>query len=186
MRIVHALPIVGLLFVAACSGASGSELFGDPPAGSNDATDPSPSTPPPTSTSTSSGGTTSPPKVDPPPVSSSGGTPDDGKCTPEEEPNDSPDEATPMGRCVTGKIGTRADVDYATFDPPVDATRFSYAVSSQNGKVAVRVLLNGDIPVGGPGTDFPVAPGVTYVVEVRLAQGDSTARPTYEVKLAYK
>jgi hypothetical protein len=192
MRVRRILPLLASLAVlVACSGSTSTELFDPGPSSSTAPTDPTQGSPA-SSSSSSGGGSSSGASSSSSSSSSSGGFfdagggPDPAPCTPEAEPNDRMDQATRFDACLAGTISTRADVDYGKFVPPVNATRLSYSFSSKDGNVAVRVLLNGNVALGSPNGDLPIAPGATYLTEVKLAPGDTTARPAYELRVTYK
>ena len=108
-----------------------------------------------------------------------------GRCkagdTPEGEPNNAAGQATPITSGFCGELADAADVDFAVFTLPANATGLDWDLESTANGVeyfvtvgATRVSLSGKVPF---------EPGSAYVFEVR----NSTAKKIgYRIALKVK
>lgn len=182
---VRKLSFVAIL-LAGCSGAGNEDLFAPSPGQSVAATDPTPSNPatppaaPPDQGSSSSpppqSGGQDPQKNDPPP-------PAEPTCTPESEPNDTIKAATPFKTSFCGQLTTKGDVDNAKVTAPDSAKRIKYNVTSNDGRVTLRVFADG-FPIILDNGSMPVMPGSVYTFQI--SQSSSGGHPTYEVDVTFE
>jgi len=165
-----ALAAFASLALAACSGAGNEDLFEGTPSDTA-GTLPTPTTKP---------GAPTTPTAPATPAKDAGPTPPpaDGQCTQEREPNNESAKATPFTSGLCGKIDNNNDVDYGSFEAPMNVETISWKHSEKGGRATYRFFLLG----GGIG-QVQAIPGGKYVVQVRGSNGD---RPTYEVNVAFK
>lgn len=97
-------------------------------------------------------------------------------CTKESEPNDSKDTANPLDRAVCGEVeASGGDVDFFTFE--LAATSKSLRLTYE-GKVTVKVDVQGNSFVLGSGTDVPFVADAPYYVQVKAASGSGGGAKT--------
>lgn len=165
--------------LVACAGAGNEDLFeASADQSETAATLPAPATTP--------GTTPRPAPVTPGADAAPAPAPVEEKCTPEKEPNNDVNRATEFTSCISGKIESANDVDWATFDVPLDALEVTLKHSEKNGKVSYRVFLQGGLVAQSADEELRVLPGATYTVQMRLAPGNNGNRPTYELNVAFK
>lgn len=175
------------LWLASCAGATKQDLFdkdGPSPASGTSGTSGTSGGTSGTSggTSGTSGGTsgTSGSVVD-------SGTTDAGAvCAPEVEPNDERGAANVLAGSVCGSVdaSSDADVDYFTFvlAPATKSVRVNF-----DGKVAVRVEVQGYSILLGSGADVPFVKEGRYFVQVkRTSSGSSSKTVPYRIDVIEK
>lgn len=177
--LARALALPCALALTACSGAGNEDLFQSPP--SDSSLTPSPSTSGSSDTpSPSNGKRPATPAKNP-------GAPQTAACTPEVEPNDDVEHATPFTSGMCGNIDTPNDVDYGVFDVPADARSITVKHTETGGKVAYKFSLDG-VPIALQGDQLRAVPGATYVVQIRLDRsgGGNGGLPSYELYVSFK
>ncbi|MBS2014912.1 MAG: hypothetical protein JST00_18625 [Deltaproteobacteria bacterium] len=118
-------------------------------------------------------------------VTDAGATDATTTCTKEVEPNDARDEANPLVSSVCGEINVAdGDVDLFTFTlkPSSKTLKITY-----EGKVTVRVEVQGNAFVLGSGSDVPFVAGSPYFVQVKASSsGGGSKTVPYRVDVIEK
>lgn len=133
--------------VAGCSGAKEQQVLLQPRTGTSDPTTDG----------------TSPDDEDP---STGDGDATDATCTPEEEPNDDPDEANTLAPSRCGELSEDDTKDFLTFRLKPDTSSLSIRLS---GRVRLRVRVDGESPVDltpDRSEEIPFVMDADYVIEV--------------------
>jgi hypothetical protein len=174
---------IPVALLAACSGASPSDLF-DPVSSESSGTEAAPGS---AATPVGGGASTSPPTA---PL----GTPDAGmpppkpSCTDEGASNDTLAKATPFDACLTGKVAA-ADIDYGAIVAPKSATKIAIDHEEVGGKVSFRIFINGVAATPaftGDPPDIAVIPGATYQFQMRTSPTNSAGERTYVLRVRFE
>jgi hypothetical protein len=108
-----------------------------------------------------------------------------GRCktgdTPEGEPNNTPDKATPFTDAVCGEVSDANDVDFAVMTLPANAKGFGWAMEMTANNIEYWVTVGGKRQkLSGK---VPFEPGEKYLFEVR---NTGTKKVGYRVDLTVK
>jgi hypothetical protein len=204
MRSSTKVSLVCVLFLAACSGAKETELFGpaaqgasgttpiggssEDDAGSAPSRSEGPSDEGAGESGGGSGGSSS--------SSSGGGHHDDAgapppppapACTKEVEPNNEANRATAFTSCVDGSL-KKSDVDFVEIVAPPQTTKITITHEDGGGKIAYRAYINGmPFPAfTGDAPDYiPAVTGATYRFQIQPF-GSSNATRTYRLTVTFE
>lgn len=203
MRSSTKVSLVCVLFLAACSGAKETELFGPAAQGASGTTpiggsseDDAGSAPSRSEGSSDEGsggrggsdGSSS--------SSSSGGGHDDAgapppppapACTKEVEPNNEANRATSFTSCIEGSL-KKSDVDFVEIVAPAQTTKITIAHEDDGGKIAYRAYINGmPFPAfTGDAPDYiPAVTSATYRFQIQPF-GSSSATRSYRLTVTFE
>lgn len=109
-----------------------------------------------------------------PPGSSGSSPPPPGDCTPEEEPNDSKDQANELASERCGTLSGEDSRDFLTFRLKGGTKRLGLDFQ---GRVKLRVTVNGEVVDLEPDSNgsVPFRPNADYFIEVRPLTGSSSS-----------
>lgn len=198
MGIRRLLPAVILVALPACSGAADSGLFGPGADMSSSPGEPSASSSSGgesgTSTATDDRAPTTPGVPAPAPTSAPTPKPEtppapptpQPACTPELEPNDLLQRATPFTKSVCGALDRPLDVDFVAIVAPAGARKMKM-VATESARLSYRILEDGDVKVGNAPatTTISVDEGSTYAIRVSSAQ-IAIDKATYEIEVIFE
>ncbi len=172
-----------LALLAACSGASETELF-EPARSQQSGTEPGSGTSP---VGNSSGGSS----TKPPPPPDAGTTPPPPPpvvCSEEADGNNKISDATPFAGCLTGKVEEN-DVDYGETTAPITAMKVTIEHEETGGKVSYRVYINGVAATPaftGAAPAVKAVPGAKYQFRMSTSPANDDDERTYTLRVTFE
>ena len=193
------VPAVVLLGAVACSGAADSDLLGPASSGTSPPSDASSRGA--DSPSAAKGGAqqtgapasvpTAAPTPAPAPTGTQAPPPPPGDppaaCTPEAEPNDGLQRATPFTSSICGVVDKSIDVDFVEIEAPPNAHKLKFQATETTGRLSYRIFEDGGLRVQNApaSTTLTVDPGSTYAIRVTAGQIGLDKIP-YEIKVSFE